>query len=282
MKEKIMKNIITKSLQITLLISLLNTILSADKIKSLSNTLWQRTFPNTCTESFTFNPSTNIFTFISSFGKKMIGSYVVETVKSSKRLKITFRIKLDNGLKDCTSTNYNTTNQTMVNYLWLENNEKNLNVTMEEASNLFNTYTKIEVYTQENLTLLQDYLAQIMLNEMKKTQSNLTNKTLEQQIVEIQKKQNKDSIALNKKIFEQLKEFEEKRTESNDKSWKDYLSTEQLIEQQKFENKLVEEKRIQDNTNYHEESYRHEAIQNNSLQESYIQEQITQDYYNGY
>jgi len=53
-------------LQLMLLVSFINTSLLADDAETLSNTLWQRTFQNSCSESFTFNPSSKVFTF----GKK--------------------------------------------------------------------------------------------------------------------------------------------------------------------------------------------------------------------
>lgn len=270
------KNIMKKNLQLMLLTMTLNTSLVANDVEKLSNAFWQRTFVNTCTESFTFNSSGNSFTYVSSFGKKMLGRYIIEKVRNSERLKVTFKVTIDNGLKDCSSSNYNSTNEMIVNYLWLEKNAKTLNFSTEKQGTVFNTYNYIESYTSEKLTLVQLYVAQLALNEIQQLQSNT--QSIQQQVAAMQRKQNEESIALNKKIFEQLKasQVQNKTSQSSaNNDWKKYLNSEQLISQQNFENRLDDERRAQ-----RDEDYRSQEIQNDYIQQSYIQEQINQDYYN--
>jgi len=285
-------------LQLMLLVSFINTSLLADDAETLSNTLWQRTFQNSCSESFTFNPSSKVFTFVSTFGKKMVGYYELEKVRRSQRLKVTFSVRLDNGLQDCFASNYNSTNQTIVNYVWIGENGKALYVATQKKGETFNTYAKTESFRSDTLALVQTYVAQVASNEIQQLQSNLGTKTLQQQIAEMQKKQDAQSMALNQKILEQVRasQINNKNTASSTNSgdWKQYLTSEQLIAQQNLENRLDDERRAQRDEDYLQESYRNEEIQqsyiqdsyraadiqNDYIQESYIQEQINQDYYN--
>lgn len=273
------------SLQLIFLTAILNINLLANEIETLKNTLWQRTFTNSCNENFTFNPKYHSFTFNSNYGKKMLGTYSLEKVKNSKRLKITFNVTMDNGLKDCSSSNYNAINQTIINYLWIENNGQFLNIAEKKRSKAFNTYKSIESYTSENLTQLQTYLGIMAQNEIQQLQSNSNHQSFEQQIANYEQQQRKRSIAQNQKILDAIKANELKLKQKNSlsntptKSWKEYLSAEQLTELQKSENKLTEERLRQNNENYHQETYIQEQVNQDYLQQSYIQEQINQDYF---
>ena len=289
-----MKKIVQKSLQMIMLIGVLKTGLVANDTQGLNNVLWKRTLPNNCIETFTFNAGSNTFTFASSFGKKMIGYYAVEKGRSSKRLKMTYNIKIDNGGHDCFSQNYNNTNQVVVNYLWLTKNGQLLNSSAQEKGNVFNSYASSDLYTTDNLTLIQTYLTQMALNEREQLQSTSGTKTVMEQMIALEKKQREESLAFNKMIIEEVRKSKVNNatiTSNNNKSWKELLTPQQLIAQQKFDNKLAEEnnnyvaesRRAEDiQNNYIQESYRSEAIQNDYVQQSYVQEQINQDYFNGY
>lgn len=273
------------SLQFIFLIAILNITLLANEIEALNNTLWQRIVTNSCNESFTFNPQHNSFTFSSNYGKKMLGTYSLAKVKNSKRLKITFNVTIDNGLQDCAGTTYNLINQSIVNYLWLEDNGKSLNITPKKESKVFNTYKNIEVYTSESLTQLQVYLGAMAQNEIQQLQLNSNTQAVEQQLADYQQQQRKEKDTIDKKILEIIRANENKlKSESSTsstltKSWKEYLTPEQLTEQLKFENNLAEERRIQNSENNYQETYIQEQIHQDYLQQSYMQEQIDQDYF---
>ncbi|CAA6805974.1 MAG: Unknown protein [uncultured Sulfurovum sp.] len=274
------------NLQLILLTAAFNlNLLATNEIEALNNTLWQRIVTNSCNESFTFNPEHNSFTFSSNYGKKMLGTYSLTKVRDSKRLKITFNVTIDNGLQDCAGTNYNLINQSIVNYVWLENNGKSLNITSEKENKAFNTYQNIESYTSENLTQLQTYLGTMAQNEIQQLQLNSNTQSAQKQLANYQKQQRQENIARNKKLLETIqaneKELKRRKSISNNpnKSWKEYLTSEQLTEQQKFENNLAEERRTQNNENYRQETYIQEQANQDILQQSYIQEQINQDYF---
>lgn len=291
-----------KNIYILLIITIFNNQLFANEIKDFSNTLWQRTFQNTCVESFTFNPNSNIFTFSAHSGKILMGYYTLKKVRNSKRFKVTFQITLDNGLPECNSVNYNATNQTIENYIWIENNGNTLNISEKKRSSNYNSYSNKETFTTEYLGLLQLSIVKQALNDIQQSQRNLTNQSFQQLMANIKEYQRRENDATNQKILKFIKENEERlqrkgeAPKNSNKSWRDDLPVEQLIEIQKYENKLAEKKRIQDYENrlqetyraeerqneYIQESYRSEEIHNDYLQESYIQEQINHDYYNNY
>ena len=233
------KNINTtlkKGLLVTTLVFISNTLLFADvtfsqvnlSSRNLDKSLlvdeenklfykgWARNINKTCSEVNVFFPN-NIFVmqFVPS-GKKVIGTYLLEKVKNSKKLKLTRKVTADNGLADCSSNNGNYINQSVSHFIKINGNKEILfanTMTEKFTWNLLNTIN----YSAQEVNIILHNFTQAFKVPQKPSGlfNNLTTKEELEARLNARLQQNKEREKRREDYYQKIVDTNYKRQKEN-------------------------------------------------------------------
>jgi len=251
-------------------ISIAGNSLYANENSQLMSKVWMRQNGN-CMEGYSFSQNNNIFAYTATTGKRVMGTYLLEKISNSDRLKLTLYFSADNRLYDCFNGNYDLAQKTIVLYVIIDTKNNLLKMSDNLTGNFFGFYSLNHQFSQSDETLFFNTIYNALVADMQAIQQNVQNTYQEQQ-----NNQN-NSTSSSSDMFSLMDKYSQRA--KNAQAIVDYKLQHTSPEKaDKFRQEMIDNnwRRMDART----EHYKTEQLEDNRIQELNHQEDIQNDYYN--